>query len=286
MMFNKKLAAELEIENLYELVRSGKWTIDKYFDIARAATKDLNGDGVMDNQDRYGIISRRTLPYSCFWIGSGIKTVTKDENDLLVFTGQDEKLFGILEKVYQNLFGGSPISYGFDWGDDTNRRNMFANDQGLLHVDTIGDIVALRAMETDFGILPFPKYDEAQERYYARVIDGWINCVPNMSTDVERTSLIMEALAVESKNITMPAYYEINLRTKHSRDDESQDMIELVAESRTIDIGVIYYLDAVTYTYENVFNAGKNNFASAVEKNLSKIEKALDKANNAALLLD
>jgi len=285
VMFNKKIAADLEIENLYQLVKDGKWTLDKFFDIARTATKDLDGDGKMTQNDRYGIMSRTTLPYACYWMSSGLKTVGKDENDLLVFTGLNEKVIDVLSKAYQNLFGGSPIAFGFAWGDDDARHAMFANDQGLFHADIVGDIVILRAMETDFGIIPFPKYDEKQEKYYSRIIDGWINCVPNTAPNVERTSIIMEALAVESKNYTMPAYFETTLRTKHARDNESQDMIALVAETRTLDLAT--FLDSIINTYDNVFLAKKgDNFVSAIEKNLPTIEKALNKANEAALALE
>jgi len=298
VLFNKQMAADLALENMYNLVRDGKWTTDKFFTFAKAAVADLDGDGQMTDIDRYGILTQNDMLLPAFWVASGIKTVSKDADDLLVFTGDNEKLYTILEKVHQNLYAGDPImfdtfkdkvtSFENTGGDDMRRVSQvqFENNHGLFFVRNIGAIPQLRAMDTDFGVLPFPKNDENQERYYSRVIDGWINCVPNTAEDVERTSLIMEALAVESKNITMPAYYEINLRTKHSRDDESSDMIELVAESRTIDIGAIYYLETVLYTYEGVFNSRKNNFASAVEKNLSRIEKALSRANDAALLLD
>ena len=163
---------------------------------------------------------------------------------------------------------------------------MFENNLGLLCVADISSISKFRGMETDFGILPFPKNDESQDKYYTRVIDGWINCVPNYASDLERTSIIMEALAVESKNYTVPAYYEVALRTKHARDDESLDMLDIIHATRTVDLGDTFYMDAVRNVYVGVITSKKNGFASAVEKKLNSINKTLQKANDAALALD
>ena len=280
ILFNKKMAQDFEIGDIYSYVRNGQWTQDKFFEYAKIAAKDMDGDGTMTKEDRYGIISRNDMFYPYFWVGSGVKTLGKDENDLLVFTGNTEKLFTILEKTYQNVFTGDKIYF-----EDATMK-MFEDDLALFCVSDITSIPSRRGMETDFGIIPFPKYDEAQDKYYSRVIDGWIHCVPNFSTNLQRTSIIMEALAVESKNITMPAYYEVALRGKHARDEESLEMLELISATRTMDLGDTFYYSTVREAYMSVFTKGQNAFQSNVEKKLPVITKALDKANEAALLLN
>lgn len=299
VMFNKKLADDLSLGNMYNIVADNMWTTDKFFGSARTAAADLNGDGVMTDTDRYGILMHYDLFYPCFWVSSGVKTVGKDENDLLIFTGQSEKLFNILDKVYQNMNGGEKIyfdiwrdkitSYSYISGTEDQRKvsNMqFQNDSGLFLIHCIGAVSTLRAMDADFGILPFPKYDEEQVKYYSRVADGWINCVPVTAQDTERTSIIMEALAVESKNVTVPAYMETALRTKFTRDNDSAEMLDIIHADRTMDIGDVFYMTAVRDVYMNVFTSGKNNFASAVEAKLNAINKELAKANDTALELE
>ena len=298
VLFNKKLIEDFALDNVYNLVKENKWTIDKFFEMSKGIVADLDGDGVMADTDRYGILSQNDLLYPCFWVSSGIKTVSKDADDLLVFTGDSEKLYGVLEKVYQNIHGGEKLffdafsdkitSYQNQGGDDARRVSgmQFQDNLGLFYVACVGMIPTLRSMETDFGILPFPKHDETQEKYYSRVIDGWISCVPNTAPDLERTSIIMEALAVESRNNTIPAYFETALRTKHTRDDESQDMLDIIHANRTMDLGDTFYMDPVRNIYAGVLNAKKDNFVSAVEKALNSVNKALGKANEAALALD
>jgi ABC-type glycerol-3-phosphate transport system substrate-binding protein len=298
VLFNKKLTEDLSLGNMYSLVQNNEWTIDKFFGLSKTASADLNGDGEMMDSDRYGILSQFDMLYPCFWVSGGIKTVSKDNNDLLVFTGNGEKLFSVLDKVYQNIYAGEKIYFdtfqdkisSFQYSDQTQQRRVsvsqFENNQGLFYVTGIGNIPALRAMESDFGILPFPKYDEAQEKYYSRVIDGWINCVPNTAQDLERTSIIMEALAVESKNITIPAYFEVALRTKYARDNESQEMLDIIHANRTMDIGDTFYYDNVRLPYTDLLVQKKNDFASMVEKITPSVNKNLQEANNAAVALD
>jgi len=292
VLFNKKLVENLSLENIYNLVKENKWTVDKFFDLAKTATSDLDGNGKMEETDRFGILSQCDMLFPCFWVSSGIKTVSKDENDFLVFTGENEKIYNVLEKVYQNIFTGdkiyfdSFIEHRFAEEERIFSQKQFEADLGLFFVAGVGTVPFLRAMETDFGILPFPKYDENQEKYYSRVVDGWIYCVPNYTTNLERVSVIMEALAVESKNITVPAYFETALRTKYARDDESQEMLDIIHANRTMDLGDTFYMTPVRDIYMNVLNGKRNNFASAVEKATNAVNKALQKANDQALELE
>ena len=56
IMFNKGLAAEYKIENPYDLVNSGNWTIEKFGELVKKVSVDLNSDGEMGYEDRYGLL--------------------------------------------------------------------------------------------------------------------------------------------------------------------------------------------------------------------------------------
>ena len=53
--FNKNIADDVGIEDLYNVVREGAWTMDKMGAAMAAARADLNGDGSMDGNDRFGM---------------------------------------------------------------------------------------------------------------------------------------------------------------------------------------------------------------------------------------
>ena len=50
----------------------------------------------------------------------------------------------------------------------------------------------------------------------------------------------MEAMGYESMRIVTPAYYEIMLRGKVARDDESHDMLDIIRDSFQFDLSLIH----------------------------------------------
>ena len=297
MCFNKKLAADLDVENLYSLVNGGAWTYDKFFALCRYATSDLDGDGKMTDTDRWGIVSADDWFLSNFWVCAGIRTVVKDSDGKVVLNISNEKFYNVMEKAHQNIFGGEKIyfSAGIDAAANLKPRSeqdgardisfqQFENNTALFFSAFLGRVPRLRAMEADFGLIPFPKYDENQNRYYARVPGGWPKIVPNHIQDTERTSVLLEALAAESRNTVVPAFKEVSLRTKFTRDDESSEMVDIIFDTGFMDLGDIMWLD-IRDTFMSEIR-GNGNFASTAEKNSAKFQKILDKVNEAAANLE
>lgn len=140
-----------------------------------------------------------------------------------------------------------------------------------------GGLDALRDMKDDFGFVPTPKYDREQSEYYARLIDGWV-CVPlYCCEDPARTSIIMESLAVESRNHVIPALYEDAIQNKYLRDDESIRMLDMVLKNRVIDLGDNVWMSDIRNVFMDVFRLKKGNFVSAIEKKVKAINKVIDK---------
>lgn len=62
--------------------------------------------------------------------------------------------------------------------------------------------------------------------------------IPKSAPDTERTGLILEALAAESRYTVIPAYYDIAF--KDSGEEESVDMLDIIFSSRVYDLGELY----------------------------------------------
>lgn len=54
--FNKQLFEDYKLDDPYELVRSGNWTLDKLIELSEAGSQDLNGDGKYDYDDSLGFV--------------------------------------------------------------------------------------------------------------------------------------------------------------------------------------------------------------------------------------
>jgi len=136
-----------------------------------------------------------------------------------------------------------------------------------------------RGMEANFGIVPLPKFDEAQTQYYSVVnpYTGVLLGVPKSVQDLERTSIILEAMAAESRYTLQPAYYDVVLQRKYTRDDESQEMLDIIFGNRIYDIGAVYSFGNVFLDFIALCNKSNRDVVSYYDKKSGAMQKAIDK---------
>jgi len=136
-------------------------------------------------------------------------------------------------------------------------------------------------MEADFGILPYPKYDEAQKEYY-NTVGSWHSvfmCVPKVQENPDRTGILVEAIAYESMKTVTPAYYEIALKGKYTRDNESSDMLDIILATRCYDLGWYYQIGGYNEQVMNLLRNFKNDFTSMYKKLEKTALKQVEKLN-------
>ena len=280
-VFNKKLHQDYGIaENPYELVKTGKWTWDKITELSRMVSEDLDGNGKMDQHDRFGFITVddimqsmiNTIGEKCAVINSG------GEIELALY---NERTVAVYEKVSE-LVWDSAITFQTQRVSDEIDVTMFSNNQALFYSGLFRHMLQFRSMETDFGILPMPKLDDSQKEYCNPVNTWWalFTCVPALQENSERTAVILEALAAESRYTLRPAFYEKSLLGKHVRDDESEEMLDIIYETRAYDFGWYYQIGGLDFGMINIIRNKTGTFASTVEKAAGKAEKDIQKIND------
>ncbi|MCL1792239.1 MAG: hypothetical protein FWG34_00055 [Oscillospiraceae bacterium] len=283
VLFNKNLHQEFALDNLYEAVLSNKWTFDVMYDLIKDVSKDLNGDGKMTIDDLYGLILGGGQLN--FFYAGGNTVMKKDENNIPYYDILTERAISTFEKAYDICVGDHTFSFS-DW-NDVKVPPTFAEGHGLLMTTQIGIVPQLRDMDVDFGIIPYPKLDEQQEKY-AEYVDGHaqLMSVPITVQDTEKVGAIIEALSYYSREYVVPAYYDINLKTKFSRDAESSEMLDIIMEGRVFDFGYVYDNWVVAFKFADQINAKKREFVSIIEKNLPAAEKQLVKIIDAYESID
>jgi len=157
------------------------------------------------------------------------------------------------------------------------RLGFFRDGHVLFSVGAIPETIDLRDMPDDFGIVPFPKYNKEQPQYYSSVCGGFPFVIPSTNTKPDIAGAVMEAMACEAKNRIIPAYYEMALKNKYSRDNDTAETLDLIYETRVYDLGAtIWPAPGTDYTY--AFIAKTNTFASVTEKNADKYNDIMNKA--------
>jgi hypothetical protein len=281
LYFNKDLCKKLDVEYPYQLVYDGKWTIDKLMEITKGVNKDIDGNGVMDQNDQWGFMSQYEFALHLF-IASGEKTVTLDRDGAPEVTMNTPRALDVIQKALEfcagpeNMFMADTIKGASDiW---IQASAFFQEDRFLMRASLFEPIARdLRAMPTDFGVLPTCKFNEQQENYYTYAeSNGLVIGIP-MNADLEYAGLITEALAYESGTTLMPAFYDLCLTSKVLRDDESEGMLDIIFNNRVYDIGYIYGIGALPTILNTLASSKKADFVSAFDKAQGAIDKALEK---------
>ena len=275
LAFNKKLADNYNIGDIYSLVRDGKWTFDQMLAMMKTATQDANGDTIMDENDNYGYSAHAKQVLPGFWIAAGEMSVKKDENDLPYLAMGEERFTNVWNKVFDMTYGAGTYfkpDGNFDVTDD--QRKLFTNNQLLFMDCSFYYAQLLRSMETDFGIIPYPKYTEDQNRYYSRVSYYNAPVIPISNDRLDLVGAVLEYFNWASSETVIPAYYDIVLHGKVVRDEESREMLDIIFDSRVVDIGdttlCANIRDGVVF---DMFNKENSNLSSK----LPSLEKVIDK---------
>ena len=280
VIFNKKLIQNLELENPYDIVRNGKWTFDKLLDMCKGVSKDLNGDGVMDRNDFYGNVSQGEN-MTAYYLASGEKYVKKDSNDL-PFTAMDtERSETVIDKIYDLMYDNTVSFNYWDLSDAEPfkiTQKMFENDQAVFKITALQLVIRMRNMETNFGIIPMPKFEESQKDYahYVHPTASALS-IPITNKNLERTGIILEALAGESYYTVRPAYYEISINGKFLRDEESIEMLDIILDSRVYELAMMFGWSGLGGVLEDMYRPKKRDFVSTYEKKKAAYEKAINK---------
>ena len=242
IMFNKSILADYNFDDPYTLMKNNKWTIDMMTEMGKNVSTDLNGDGTFDDKDMFGLLYFCDL-MGLALIGSGVQYCTKDEQDIPRLTFYSEKTLSVFEKFADLLYDPS-LSYSWSkvGKTETVTFDMYQNNQALFYYGEFHSAATMRGMVSDFGILPMPLYDSKQESYYHCVNPHVAPMVvlPMTAQDLERTGYVLDVMGAASKNLLTPAYYEITLKGKVTRDNESADTIDIVLNTIRYDIGYLY----------------------------------------------
>ena len=290
MLFNKNLAESLKTEDLYSLVSDGKWTLDKMKEVCAAVYSDVNGDSKVDSGDRYGIVVNDYNHMSGFIGSLGLEFAKSGDDGRNHITGNSERTIDAIQKIV-NIFNNNDGIFYMSKSDAdpstvaTNHevyRSMFKDDRLLIVTSEFHQISSVyRDMKSDYGIIPYPKFDESQENYYTLARNVYSSMViPKTCEKLDVVGAAMEAMGAENYKSVSPTYFETALKVKYSRDDVTSQMYDLIKSGLSFNF---------TFTFSAIcqdlggglFNAAvydnNENWASSVDKVKDKCETNLQK---------
>ena len=292
MFFNKTLLSENNLEYPYQLVRDGKWTIDKFLEYSRNCQKELDGDDVISNlngKDIFGFVTHGEHA-PAVWIGCGIRLAGPVQADGTIKTscnalGYEADIFAkVLEVMYDSSTGYA--NKQTNMGVPGGLRAVFTSGRAAFYGECLGNIGnsyqsgCLKDVEgLSFGVIPQPKWNEEQTEYYHYVNNqaSFIGIPITANYGIATRFLNVYGLVFEQ---TVQATYISNVATAWVSDPDVADMMRLIFDSRVWDAGYWYNSSAVHANLLSDVGTNNNRYSKRVEKGEGKLQSSLDELFN------
>ncbi len=267
-------------DDLYKTVLDGGWTMDKLAEYCRKSYSDLNGNSEADADDAYGMgaVTASTVDHMTF--DSGVRFTKRDKNGIPSMDVVNERSVDFVKKLYSLFYENEGV-------------RVYPPEQTSLRVDIPNKLIngemtfmcgyfysasLLRDMKADYGIIPYPKFDENIDGYRALVHDSAaLVSVPVSCDKVDAVCAAIEAIAAENYRTVTPAYYETALKTKYIRDDMSGEIVDMIHESGTTDLAIAYTtsLNRVGFINRTLMQNKSSDLASEYAAMQANVEKSL-----------
>ncbi len=287
MFYDKVRAENYNTGDIYGLVNEKKWTVDQLMGIVKTIYEDLDGNGKANDADFYGFTSNCFSNSNTYLWAFNQPVVQVTEDLEIEITYNNEKTVAIVDKIRELFYG---IEGAFVFNDHIKPYDFFRTGHALFVNGFIGHSVSYyRDFENDYGIIPYPMWDEQQNAYYT-MSDGNFSIIalPTTVQNTEMAGAVVHALGSYSWKNVIPNYYDIALKVKGARDEESVAILDMILDARVIDFAYLY--DAwkgYVFTFEALtYPKTTTQFSSMYDSKLKACTKHYDDVLKLFLELD
>ncbi len=278
LFFNQRLIEESQMESPYTLVENGKWTLDNFLTLAYQGSRDLNGDTVIDIENDQIAYHGKHATSRGFATATGISFLDK-VGDTVQLKPLPEFAYDVHAKLTPFM---SNKEYAIIENGTQNYGELaatFTEGRILFHANCLGAVESMRDMIDNYGIVPLPKYNEAQQNYRSQIATSTSAIYMHVNAPVpEMLGTVLEALGFYSMTEVVPVYYENALYYKYARDKQVQAMLATVRDSASTNYDFAYGSIFGSYNFINLVRDNKDlasYWASLETKTRTNLEKYL-----------
>lgn len=285
LIYSCNLFEDFGFDSPYSMVEDGSWTLDRFLDMCRDVAADIDGDGVMGEFDRWGFTTESAM-MSWMCDSFGARSILRDSEGEFSLNVNDSLVRSIIDSVIRlatekNIvtMAGDGIITASTYGDVYyHMEALFAQDLALFHSGTFDDLTRMRSYDADYGIVPLPKFNESQEKFYHSV--SWTGVQLVIPATVENTDLVgtvLENMGWESHFTLNPVFYELFISEKLARDEKSKAMLDMIFSTKYYSLDDYANISGLNTIINKIAASKENTFASDWAANEAKAVANLSK---------
>ena len=284
--FNKQMMERYDDaldESVYDMVYNYHWTIDKMISLVNLVYIDATGDGKTQD-DTFGISGQQWIPFIPYYHASNMKLVEQGEDGqyrVSTYNGINaEKTATLVDKLKGMAESDSAW---FQFRVEDTPVVSITSGRTLFYLSSTSDLNKFLDYDVEFGVLPYPMYDEYQKDagYISLNYNGYL-VFPSYVRNEQMIAESIEVLTFNSDNVRI-AYYEKMLGKQVANAPDDAKMLDIVWDGLCSDFGLTYStitsgLDQNLYMMPNLTQAHTTkNIASYVKGFESSSNKAISK---------
>ncbi len=241
--FNKEMLdrySDALDESIYDTVINHRWTLDKMISLASLVYIDQGEPGKTDD-DIFGITGHQWQQFNNFLQASNIQLVEQNDRGLYEVSVYNAKNKERTTDLIDKLSDMVKADYSwFNYRTESTPHISMTSNQTLLYLSSTYNLTEMIKFDVEFGILPYPMFDENQKNVGYRSLDwgGWL-CIPSYLDDEQMVGETLEMLAYYSDDVTL-AFYEKLLGKQVADAPLDKKMLDIVWDSICSDIGLTY----------------------------------------------
>ena len=280
--FNKTMLDQQEDaldEPIYDLVTDYRWTLDQMISLAELVSIDKTADGKTDD-DTFGLTGIQWVPFVGFLNASNIQLVdvAEDGNYKIAFYNElnKAKTTDLIVKL-SNLAKADYAWFRYRI-EDTPEIPLYTG-RALMELRATNSLPTLCDYDVEFGVLPYPMYDEAQASVgYRHLQWGGYLCIPSYTANPDMVGETLEMISYYSTNVNI-TYYQKLLGKQVADVPEDREMLDMIWDSVVSDFGQTYTTTAgnVLYMVPELTHMADPNIASYVGGKESSANKTIRK---------
>lgn len=238
-------------QTMYDVVHAGAWTLDNMISVTKDFWIDSETAGTpneVDTEDVIGYYNGGGSEIDNFAWALGFRLVENDgvsEPQIWTFPATFDTLVGTLRAYFADNKGASMNLYG----NYESRSLAFANGRIAFMTGWINDLQrqSIRGMEHNRSVLPYPKLNQDQTKYYTTSSDGLtMISVPRFTIGkrLKTAGAMVVALSAETHRSIVEPYYEMIVKHDNGFVNKAAiEMIDLIMEGRVYDLSLVHAYD-------------------------------------------
>ena len=276
IFFNTDMLEARSMEDPYELVANNEWTIAKLKEMIKDTHEDKNNTAGDPEDDIYGFVNATAAKRDAWVYALGYRFSEVKDNEIVSLVNDP----GIGEYIDTML---DFYASGDAKLNDKSQHAIFLAQRAYFYGAGIlmADSIQKNETQIKYGVVPYPKRDAEQTRYYTHLsntYDAW--CVPYNTPDMDMTSAIMECMASEAYRSIGPTYYDTTVKIRYASDEKLAPMYDLVRDSVTFDFVYLYSLAFTTNPKDTakscITNPDSNKWSGLLAANKDPWQVAID----------